>query len=152
MPEGPEYLIDRDVLRSHILGYKVTKINYHDKFERNKGKMDTDFIDSKLPFTIDKIEARAKRLIMVFLDKDDNDFAIVFFYAIFGYLSLVERDHTQITFHLEETKTGKKKQLHYWDRMNWGFVKLVRSDADLDAIFGHLGPDLALGEISLEMF
>ena len=150
MPEGPENHHSSNILHQELQGYTLNRLKYTDLFVKNKKYIDTDLVEESLPLTVKEISARGKRIVMILTDKEDEETAFVFFYAMTGSLSFIKGKYTQITYIF--TKNDKEKRLYYEDKRTLGFVKYITTAEELYEIFKNIGPDFLRGEVSLELF
>lgn len=143
MPEGPEILIQVNLLKPKCIGKKIIGIENNEKFQKSGVKIHANVL---LPLTIIDIWSRGKVIVFETVDKNKNKLYITSQLGMSGNWVFEPGNHSNlwISFGCESNKSGYyvvTERIWYDDQMHFGQIGFY---SDLSEVWRKHGPCLML--------
>tara|TARA_R110001592_G_scaffold17829_9_gene74633 strand:+ start:5681 stop:6490 length:810 start_codon:yes stop_codon:yes gene_type:complete len=144
MPEGPEVRTTTDFL-STFIGKDVKSFTVLSGRYTKKGGI-PNASNVNLPATIKTVNCKGKFIYFTFRNKG-TDCHLFSTLGMTGMWTNIKTKHSRVVFVFND-----ESNLYYNDVRNFGTLKFVDSDSDLEKKLKSLGPDVLTDEINTELF
>ena len=162
MPEGPEVRRMAESLQARLAGKSIFRITITEKSRYSKNGLSL-FDRLKYPLEINQIVSRGKRIIfhchhLDLLTQACTPFWLVSFLGMEGRWQFVRGSHSGIevqighTIYTRPILRVRETTVYFNDTRHFGALIICTSEAELQASFSRIGPDLLADTITLEQY